>query len=51
VRELQSALGIKADGLFGPATRAAVVARQRRAQLLPDGVVGPMTWAALGLAT
>ncbi|XAI95618.1 N-acetylmuramoyl-L-alanine amidase [Nostoc phage Nsp-JY21] len=49
VRVLQRALRIKADGLFGPKTRAAVLSFQRARQLLPDGVVGPMTWAALGL--
>lgn len=49
VRQLQAALGVTADGAFGPRTRAAVVAFQRRQQLLPDGIVGRMTWAALGL--
>lgn len=49
VADLQGALGLVADGIFGPKTRTAVVAFQRRKQLLPDGVVGGMTWAALGL--
>jgi peptidoglycan hydrolase-like protein with peptidoglycan-binding domain len=35
------------DGDFGPLTRAAVVAFQREAGLEPDGIVGPLTWAAL----
>lgn len=47
VRQLQLWLSITADGIFGPATRAAVIAFQRRNNLLPDGVVGRMTWAAL----
>lgn len=49
VVRLQTALGIRADGIFGPKTRAAVIAFQRRRELLPDGVVSRMTWAALGL--
>lgn len=46
---LQGALGVKADGAFGPQTRAAVIAFQKSRNLLPDGVVSRMTWAALGL--
>lgn len=50
VRDLQRALGgVAADGAFGPTTRTAVVAFQRRKQLLPDGIVGRMTWAALAI--
>ena len=37
----------KVDGLFGAKTRAAVVAFQRHAGLEVDGVVGPLTQAAL----
>ncbi|WP_372622455.1 peptidoglycan-binding protein [Falsiroseomonas sp.] len=39
--------GLKPDGLFGAATRAAIKAFQRRRGLVEDGVLGPVTWAAL----
>lgn len=39
------------DGAFGGKTRAAVVAFQQSHNLGPDGVVGPMTWAALDAAS
>ncbi len=39
-----------ADGRFGPATFAALVAFQRDHGLQPDGVIGSRTWAALGSA-
>ncbi|GGE26519.1 Peptidoglycan-binding (PGRP) domain of peptidoglycan hydrolases-containing protein [Gemmobacter megaterium] len=48
VRDLQRLLrGPGIDGAFGPLTRRAVVEFQSRNELLPDGIVGPMTWAAL----
>jgi lysozyme len=44
---LGAVTAIAADGNFGPATRAAVVAVQRHAGLAQDGVVGRATWTAL----
>lgn len=47
VKFLQKRLNIKDDGMFGPATEATVIAFQKSHELLPDGRVGKMTWAAL----
>ena len=49
VATLQRALGIHADGDFGPQTAQAVVAFQRAHGLVADGKVGQQTGAALGL--
>jgi peptidoglycan hydrolase-like protein with peptidoglycan-binding domain len=38
---------VPVDGIFGPATDAAVRAFQQQKSLPVDGIVGPRTWAAL----
>jgi peptidoglycan hydrolase-like protein with peptidoglycan-binding domain len=50
VAALQSALGIPADGIYGPQTRKAVRRFQRANGLAVDGIAGPQTLAALGLS-
>jgi peptidoglycan hydrolase-like protein with peptidoglycan-binding domain len=49
-RSVQQALGLAADGVFGPQTRAAVLAYQRSHGLTVDGIVGPQTLGALGIS-
>jgi len=45
--EIQRALNVSPDGVFGPDAEAAVRGFQRSAGLVADGIVGPKTWDAL----
>ena len=45
---LQNKLGIRADGVFGKVTDAAVRSFQKSHGLTPDGIVGDHTWESLG---
>ena len=45
----QKALGVAADGVLGPRTRAAAKRFQRKKGLTVDGVIGPQTLEALGV--
>lgn len=50
VQEVQRKVGFtgrQVDGKFGPLTEARVRQFQRDHGLVPDGIVGPMTWAEL----
>lgn len=49
VKEWQSIIGVKVDGSFGSETESATKNWQQRHKLVPDGVVGALSWsAALG---
>lgn len=48
VKIVQRILGIKADGVYGVNTRNAVWYYQHGRGLVPDGIVGPKTWRAMG---
>ncbi len=47
VKQLQKALDLKADGIFGSNTESAVKSFQRSKSLKADGIVGAKTWEAL----
>lgn len=49
VRKLQAKLCCAVDGIFGPITEEAVKAFQKSKGLVVDGIVGPKTWAQLGV--
>jgi hypothetical protein len=49
VRQVQTALSIAVDGVFGAQTEQAVKRFQKRKGLTADGIVGPQTRDALGL--
>ncbi len=44
---VQHRFKVATDGIFGPATEAAVRSFQSQRHLAVDGIVGPKTWAAL----
>ncbi|MCO7175568.1 M15 family metallopeptidase [Sporolactobacillus kofuensis] len=47
VQRVQNAVGVKADGKFGPATKKAVQAYQKRHGLVADGIIGEKTWGVM----
>lgn len=51
VIQLQTFLHITADGIFGDKTEDAVITWQKTNGLTADGIVGPITWKAMGIAT
>ena len=48
IRVLQELLNISIDGEFCNETRASVRKFQKEKGLKADGIVGPLTWMALG---
>lgn len=49
VKQIQAALGLKVDGIFGEKTKNAVIIFQKENGLTPDGVVGKNTLNALNI--
>lgn len=50
VKTLQTKIGASASGIFDAATEARLRQFQRDHSLVPDGIAGPRTWAALDSA-
>ncbi|MFF0428368.1 peptidoglycan-binding protein [Streptomyces sp. NPDC004520] len=51
VKAVQVQLGVKADGVFGKKTKAAVSSFQKKNRLTADGIVRPTTWHRLVAGT
>ncbi len=49
VRTVQRIVRVDVDGIYGPITSRAVRRWQADHDLLPDGIVGPRTWAVMGV--
>ena len=49
VKQIQEALQITVDGIFGNMTDLSVRTFQDQNGLVVDGMVGPITWDALGI--
>lgn len=47
VKQIQAALGLAQDGVFGVLTKEVVIQWQKEHNLTPDGIVGPATLAKL----
>ncbi|GMA51797.1 hypothetical protein GCM10025857_31540 [Alicyclobacillus contaminans] len=47
VKAVQAIVGVTADGVFGPDTKAAVQKWQSAHGLTADGIVGPQTWGVI----
>lgn len=50
VKKVQRVVGVTPTGFYGPGTRAAVKRWQAARKLAADGIAGPATLAAMGLA-
>lgn len=47
VEQIQKALNLIPDGIYGPLTKEAVIQYQKEHNLHPDGIVGEATWQSL----